>query len=122
MIPMLRQLPQKRAERQLEWIGQRARKLVVGLMLLLLGSGLVNLHRIGLLNLSEGWSTNYGITVGIKVTLALGLFLAFPVIMILAHRRGSDDLESRLRRMDRLHWGITAVTLVIMFLGVLLRT
>ncbi len=122
MIPILRKLPEEQAEEHLEWLGQRARKLVVGLMVLLVGTGLVNVHRVGLMNFSEVWGTHYGITAGIKIALAVALFVAFPVIMVLVHRGERDDLNSRLRKMDYLHWGIVAITVIIMFLGVMLRT
>lgn len=122
MIPILRKLPEQQAEKQLEWLGQRARKIVVGLMLVLVGTGLINVYGVGLLNFSENWTTGYGITAGIKIALAVALFAAFPVIMVLVHRGERDELDARLRKMDYLHWGIVAITVVIMFLGVMLRT
>jgi Sec-independent protein secretion pathway component TatC len=90
------------------------------LVLVLIITGLVNLHRIDLMETSAVWGTSYGITVGIKVSLALAMFVAFPFIFILVHRYGSDDLEARINRMNYLHWGITLITLVIMYLGVLI--
>lgn len=121
MVPLLRDLPEDLAEEQLEAIGVRARRTVTFLVLVLIGTGLVNLHRVGLLNLSGNWGSAYGITAGVKVSLAFLLFLAFPFIMVLAHRYGSDEFEDRIDRMNYLHWGVTTVTIVIMLLGVTLR-
>jgi putative copper export protein len=120
MVPLMRDLPEDIAESQMETIGKRARRLVSVLVLVLIITGLVNLHRVDLLEASAVWGTSYGITAGIKVSLALAMFVAFPFIFILVHRYGSDDLEARINRMNYLHWGITSLTLVIMYLGVLI--
>lgn len=121
LVPLLRDLPEELAVDQLKKIGQRARRTVSVLVLVLIGTGLVNLHRVGLLNLSDAWGSAYGITAAVKVSLAMLMFLAFPFIMVFVHRYGSDALEDRITRMNYLHWGISAITLIIMFLGVTLR-
>lgn len=120
MVPLIRELPDEIAESHMESIGRRARKMVSGLMVVLLMTGLINLHRLNLLNFSENWGSAYGVTAGLKVTLALVLFIAFPFLFIIVHRYGSQELEARITRMNYLHWAITAITLVIMYLGVLL--
>lgn len=120
MVPLIRDLPEELAETHLEAIGKRARRMVVVLMLVLVVTGLVNLHRVNLLNFSGAWASSYGVIAGVKISLALLLFGAFPVLFVLVHRYGSDDVSSRITRMNYLHWGISAVTLVIIFLGVLL--
>lgn len=120
-VPYLRDLPGDQAAEHLTTIGQRARRIVVVLMVVILFTGLLNLHRVGLLTNWSAWEQPYGIIAGIKVGLALLLFIAFPFLFVLVHRYGSQDLEDRINRMNWLHWGISAVTVVIMFLGVLLR-
>jgi hypothetical protein len=60
-------------------------------------------------------------TAAIKVGLALLLFAGFPFLFVAVHRWGSDDLDARISRMNWLHWGISGITLVIMFLGVVVR-
>lgn len=119
--PLLRNIPEDIAEEQLDLIGAQARRLVTTLMLVLLITGTINLKRVGLLNFSELWLTAYGLTAMLKVGLALTLFAAFPVIIISVHRYGSDELEARLTRMDYLHWILSGITLIILFLGVLMR-
>lgn len=119
-VPILRDLPDDVAEQQLTEIGHRARRFVVLLMVVILTTGTVNLYRLGLLTRLEPWGSTFGVTAGVKVGLALLLFLGFPFLFVLIHRYGSDDLESRITRMNVLHWGISAVTVVIMFLGILI--
>lgn len=120
-VPLIRDLPEEVAENQMEAIGKRARRLVSLLMVVLIATGLVNLHRMEMLNLSDAWTSSYGVTAIVKIGLALSLFLAFPFIFILVHRYGSDELADRITRMNYLHWSISAVTLVIMFWGVVLN-
>ncbi|MFB6345092.1 MAG: hypothetical protein ABEK50_04870 [bacterium] len=120
-MPLLRDLPRKQAEQQLTAIGHRARRYVTILMLVILATGIVNLHRVGLLTKVAGWGSAYGITAGVKVGLAMLLFVGFPVAFVVVHRYGSSDFESRINRMNQLHWAISVVTLVIMFLGVVMR-
>lgn len=121
MVPLIRDLPEELADRHMKTIGRRARRTVGILMLVLIVTGLVNLHRVDLLNLSGAWASDYGMVAGLKITLAFLLFGAFPFLFVLVHRYGSGDLSDRITRMNYLHWAITGVTLVIMFLGVLLR-
>lgn len=121
MVPLLRDLPEELAEEQMKAIGVRARATVTGLVLVLIGTGLVNLHRVGMLNFSDAWSSAYGVTAGVKIGLAFLMFLGFPLVMVLVHRYGSDDLEDRISRMNYLHWGITVITVVVMLLGVTIR-
>lgn len=121
MVPLIRDLPEEVAEAQMEDIGKRARRLVSLLMVVLIATGLVNLHRVDMLNLSDAWTSSYGVTAMVKIGLALSLFVAFPFIFVLVHRYGSDELSDRINRMNYLHWSISAVTLVIMFWGVVLN-
>ena len=121
MVPLIRDLPEEVAEAQMEDIGKRARRMVSFLVLVLVVTGLVNLHRVGMLNFSGAWSSAYGVTAMAKIGLALSLFLAFPFIFVLVHRYGSDELSHRITRMNYLHWSISVVTLVIMFWGVVLN-
>jgi len=120
-VPMLRSLPSEQARDQLKFMGKRARKLVVFLMVVLLLTGLMNLYRLGLLTDLKGWTTAFGWTVAVKVGLALALFALFPVLFAVTMRRGSPELQDRITRLNYLHWGISLVTLLIMFLGVMLR-
>lgn len=121
MVPLIRDLPDQVAKEHMKFIGNRARKTVSILILILLITGLINLHRVGLLNFSETWTSTYGLVAMAKVSLAMLLFLAFPFIFIMVHRYGSDQLSARITRMNYLHWSITTVTLIIMFLGTMLR-
>lgn len=120
-VPMLRSLPREQASEQLKYIGVRARKVVIFLMVMLLGTGLVNLHRLGLLTDGSGWTTAFGWTVMLKVGLALALFALFPLLFAVSMRTGSPDLSTLISRLNYLHWGITGITLIIIFLGVMLR-
>lgn len=120
-VPYLRKLPDSMAEQYLSSLGQRARQFVVGLMVVILLTGVVNLYRMGLMTNVSAWERPYGVIAGIKIGLALLLFLAFPFLFVVVHRYGSQDLEDRITRMNWLHWGVTGITLVIMFLGVMLR-
>lgn len=121
MVPLIRDLPEEVAQTQMEDVGRRARRLVSLLMVVLIATGLVNLHRVNMLNLSDAWTSAYGVTAMVKICLAVSLFVAFPFIFILVHRYGSDELSDRIDRMNYLHWSISAVTLVIMFWGVVLN-
>lgn len=120
-VPLLRELPREQAERQLSIIGRRARLLVIILVVVILISGVINLYRVGLLTQWYGWSGPYGTTMAIKLILAFLLFLGFPVLFVVVHRYGSSELEDRITRMNRLHWGISIVTVLIMFLGIMMR-
>ena len=120
-VPMLRALPPEQVGDQLKIMGTRARKIVIFLMAVLLATGMVNLYRLGLLSDGEGWTTAFGWTVAVKVGLALILFGMFPVLFAVSMRHGTPSLDQRITRLNRLHWAISAVTLLIMFLGVMLR-
>lgn len=120
-VPLLRELPEEQAEHHLTEICHRARRMVVVLMGLLLLTGTLNLYRVGLLTRPQFWGKPYGITVGLKVSLALLLFVGFPFLFVAVHRWGSDELDARINRMNWLHWGISGITVVIMFLGVIVR-
>jgi hypothetical protein len=121
VVPLIRDLPREVAEEQMESIGRRARLMVVVLMVILIGTGLMNLHRVGLLGGDTSWTTGYGVTAMVKISMAIALFGAFPFIFVVVHHYGSDDLDARITRMNYLHWGISIVTLVIMFFGVLMN-
>lgn len=118
VVPVIRDMPEERAEEALTRIGKRARIFVSGLIVLFLITGVGNLYDQGLLSGTERWGTAYGTMAQIKITLALILFVAFPVAMILFRKLPDQSVEARLRRMDRLHWIITLVSVVIIGLGV----
>ena len=120
VVPVIRDMPEERADEVLTWIGKRARIFVSILILVFIGTGLVNLYERGLLSSAELWMTTYGLMAKVKISLAVILFVAFPVAMIWFKKLPDQSIDARVRRMDRLHWGITLVSVIIIGLGVAL--
>lgn len=120
IVPVVQQMPEDDADEALTWVGKRARMVVSGLIVVFLATGLYNLYQAGLLDGTGPytWGQPYGIMAAHKITLALILFVAFPVAMVWFKKLPDQSVEARVRRMDRLHWAITLISVVIIGLGV----
>lgn len=120
VVPVIRDLPEDRAKASFERIGRQARRWVVVLVVVVVLTGLGNLHVRGLLSDPDLWRGAYGLTLAVKLLLAVGLFVLFPVLMVWFRGFEDQSLEARIRRVDRLHWAVSGITVLIMLLGVTL--